>query len=228
MTDYGYACCIAGGPASLSNGKVSCSSEYQKQNWNSSHGCDANLAYYCKQGQNLFSPTCTAWLSSYGKNSDRIFDPIITEVCLRPENAVKGECACIIAANDLQKKLGAPPGFPVQCISNACLGSPSAFRTVDQLQPCPPIINCSITVDGANFVANNPGKFDVNFVQNCGNTGGNTGGNTSGSSKTTKIIEWGAGIIGGIFFLILFIVAIYLIWSHFSSSGENNSDSGAD
>ncbi|XWV24791.1 putative ORFan [Tupanvirus deep ocean] len=203
-------CCTQGGVQSYQYGgeTYECDKQYWQQNW-ANHQCDAELANYCSMGNNLFSNTCRAWINAFQTiGGNKQADLIITEKCSEKENANRPECACITAVNNINNDINIPIGFRVECVTNKC--SNAAFRTSDQLIPCPEIIDCSINISDANFVVNNADQFTNNFVQQCGSkiTNNNTDSNTFITNTTIRYV---IGTAVGLVVVLIIILLIYLL-----------------
>jgi len=198
-----YTCCTLGGVQEYQNGRYKCDQMYWRQNWSTGQ-CDVPLSTFCSMGQNLFTPPCKAWITAFPKGNANI-DVIITNKCSEPINVNRPECACITAVNNINKELGSQAGLRVECVSNAC--SNAAFRTTDQLLPCPEIIDCSINIDDAKFVVNNAKQFNQNFVQQCGSKVNNT----TNTTNVSKYVEY--GIIAFVLLLVIIVFIVLLIYA---------------
>lgn len=164
-------CCNKGGVDYYMDGSTvrTCDPVYRKNNW-SNLKCNTSLKDFCSQGNNLFTDTCRAWVTTFstqGKTGNGDVDTAILAVCNRPENATREECACVVAANEVKQKLPSATGLAVQCIYNKCVNNPSAFRTATMLGPCN-VVNCEMNINDMNIVAHDPANFSVSLVQSCG------------------------------------------------------------
>lgn len=167
LTGSPELCCTSGGPHSIGN--YTCPMEYWKENWSNGQ-CDSYLQTFCMSGTNLFdSKVCANWVGAFPKGNP-ILDSTLIDVCLKPENVNQTNCSCIIATNSLKNALGNPNNLRLECVSSECLDHPHAFRTSNQLLPCPSTIDCALDQTNAKFVANDSKDFSVNFTQSCKST----------------------------------------------------------
>lgn len=237
-------CCQAGGPAYYMDGKIvrTCDPAVRADKW-SNKTCDQSMSTYCKQGDNLFTPACRQWVTTFypaegtkGVVANGAIDDVILAVCNRPENAGRNECACIVAANEVRLKLPNSNNIPVQCMMNKCANNPAAYRTSSQMTPCN-ITNCQIDTSDLKIIAGDPNTFNVGFSQNCGtgsapstttNTGTPSTTSTTGTPSTTSTQSTSAAMtffkknwiyltIGLVVLVILIILIIY-----FTSGSKKN------
>ena len=234
------------------DGKIvrTCDPVVRADKW-SNKTCDQSMSTYCKQGDNLFTPACRQWVTTFypaegtkGVVANGAVDDVILAVCNRPENAGRNECACIVAANEVRLKLPNSNNIPVQCMMNKCANNPAAYRTSSQMTPCN-ITNCQIDTSDLKIIAGDPNTFNVGFSQNCG-TGSapSTTTNTGTPSTTSTTSTGGASSIPGtsttttstvmtfiktnwmqlIFWLVVLIILIILIIYFTSGSKKNKSN----
>lgn len=185
-------CCQLGGPDYYMEGNIvrTCDPAVRAGKW-SAGVCDKNMLTYCKEGNNMFTESCRKWITTFQPAGDTVgyrangdVDSVLLDVCNRPENAARDECACIVAANEVRVKLPNSSSVPVQCMMNKCANNPRAYRTASQSTPCN-VTNCQIDTRDLQIIAGDPQSFNVGFTQNCGKTDPTTTPPTSTPSPTS-------------------------------------------
>lgn len=164
-------CCTLGGPDYYMSGGLvkTCPPNTRSKSLGTSTTCNLPMKIYCGQGDNLFKPQCLQWAKAVTRsNNPNDADEIIKTTCMKASNYDKPECACVKAAYELQQKGIDGKQVPAHCIENSCVNEVNALRTSNQLLPCN-VINCQMRIEDIKFVLQNKGKFDVKFVQECGN-----------------------------------------------------------
>lgn len=212
-----YKCCTLGGKPYYEDDKFhTCNPDYRVGSWKN-RLCDEHMKSFCmEENDNLFQPACKTWVKTFQNTGNTpeagngLVDQVITTVCERPENADRDECKCITGANDLKEMLPNSKNLPVQCFMNKCSNNPSAYRTVNQMQPCN-AINCSIDIRDLNITTQYPELFNMNFVQCCGNSAPacNKDGTTPGpvASDYTLTIAGISSLVG----VLIIIAGIFII-----------------
>lgn len=189
-------CCLLGGPDHLCDpskkpqnityenwcdnvaNQTPCPENTLAENWTENEACNPSMIYYCQLGTNLFDENvCNQWvvdfqpsgIPPYTKTSGDV-DVVLKNVCNRPENKDRTECACILATQNIAKQFPTTQTIPAQCLLNVCNGNnPGVFKLHNQFEPCN-YVYCNLDLDNVNIVANNPKVFNSQIIQNCGNS----------------------------------------------------------
>ena len=209
-------CCQLGGPDYYMEGSQvkTCNPIYRQDVWANRKSCDDNLRDFCSRNYNAFdSPGCKRWFT-LNRQNDKV-DAVMKEVCRRPENINRRECACILATDRIEREIqDLPPNqrtIPPYCMAPECVTNLEAWKTSQQHSPCQTTY-CGVNINKFQLTGQNP---SVVIKQNCGNRGTDAGGvpiesgdidpdpNAKDPIRDTFFQKYGVYIIGAIILLIV-------------------------
>ena len=220
-------CCELGGPDYYMDGNTerTCNPIYRQDMWQTRKSCDDKLRIFCLQGNNAFTTDgCKRWFTINQQNEK--VDQVMKEICRRPENANKRECACILETDRISRDLlELPPNqrtIPPYCMAPECVTNLEAWKVSDQHKPCETVY-CGVNINRFQQTGANP---SVIIKQECGNRPTTGGGipidsediNPDPTSddpikEKTFFQKYGIYIIASVILLILIILIGYGVYS---------------